>query len=388
MAATGIYKTERGWQVDKVVLGVRLRRHFPKVGDAKNWLAIQTARIIQPHSHSEAPEILFKEAAARYLKELTDMNKPSAISTSYHLQALMPYIGDLELSKISDSSFDKFRSDKAALGQKPKTIRLSLDAANATLNSAAKKWIVPGTSMTYLRQVPYIQKPKLAGQQRAPRPISWDEQDTLLRELPDHLRDMSMFITNTGVRDSVATNLRWEWILEVNDLNTYVFDVPKEYVKGRQQNRFIILNSEAKKIIEAQRGKHKEFVFCWRRERVKNFDAAPVMSYGPVQTMNNTAWQSARKRAGLGDLHVHDLRHTFAMRLHGAGVSEAVVASLLWHTNGSVTRHYMGSQLRQMEAAVELIAHRRVGEGDDISLDALRAAKELRAKRGAGGQQP
>lgn len=28
--------------------------------------------------------------------------------------------------------------------------------------------------------------------------------------------------------------------------------------------------------------------------------------------MNNTVWQAARERAGLPDLHVHDLRHTVA----------------------------------------------------------------------------
>jgi integrase len=29
-----------------------------------------------------------------------------------------------------------------------------------------------------------------------------------------------------------------------------------------------------------------------------------------VESMNNTAWHNARSKAGLGDLHVHDLRHT------------------------------------------------------------------------------
>lgn len=37
--------------------------------------------------------------------------------------------------------------------------------------------------------------------------------------------------------------------------------------------------------------------------------------------MNNTAWQRARELAGLGDLHVHDLRHTVGMRLRKAGIT-------------------------------------------------------------------
>jgi integrase len=42
------------------------------------------------------------------------------------------------------------------------------------------------------------------------------------------------------------------------------------------------------------------------------------MSYRAIETMNNTAWQTARRVAKLGDLHVHDLRHTVGMRLREA----------------------------------------------------------------------
>ena len=71
----------------------------------------------------------------------------------------------------------------------------------------------------------------------------------------------------------------------------------------------------AQSVVEAQRGKHEEFVFVYRRERVKSTDQAPTMPYRGIETMNNTAWQRARREAGLPDLHVHDLRHTVGMRL-------------------------------------------------------------------------
>ena len=37
--------------------------------------------------------------------------------------------------------------------------------------------------------------------------------------------------------------------------------------------------------------------------------------------MNNTAWQQARKRAGLPQVRIHDLKHTFGRRLRAVGVS-------------------------------------------------------------------
>jgi hypothetical protein len=50
-------------------------------------------------------------------------------------------------------------------------------------------------------------------------------------------------------------------------------------VKGRKSMGYLVCNSVAQDIIEAARGQHDEFVFVWRRERVKNLDEEPVMPY-------------------------------------------------------------------------------------------------------------
>ena len=138
-------------------------------------------------------------------------------------------------------------------------------------------------------------------------------------------------------------------------LGVSVFEVPREHVKGRRRPRLVVCNSVAQSVVEAQRGKHEEFVFVYRRERVKNLDEAPAMPYRPIETMNNTAWQRARREAGLPDLHVHDLRHTVGMRLREAGVPESTVADILWHSNPSMTRHYSMAQIVELHAALEKI---------------------------------
>lgn len=116
-----------------------------------------------------------------------------------------------------------------------------------------------------------------------------------------------------------------------------------------------LLNGVAQSIIEDCRGRHGEFDFVWRRERVKNFDEPAAISYAPIETMNNTAWQRARIKAGLGDLHVHDLRHTVGMRLREAGVPESTISDLLWHSRRSMTQHYSLAQLVEPHAALERI---------------------------------
>ncbi|OYT90333.1 MAG: hypothetical protein CFE43_18675 [Burkholderiales bacterium PBB3] len=136
-----------------------------------------------------------------------------------------------------------------------------------------------------------------------------------------------------------------------------VFEAPRKHVKGRKLARVVICNSVAQSVIEAVRGQHKDFVFVYRRERVKNTDQAPKMPYRPIETMNNTAWQNARKAAGLGDLHVHDLRHTVGMRLRVAGVAEGTISDILWHSTKTMTmtQHYSVAQIVELHQALDKV---------------------------------
>ncbi len=52
------------------------------------------------------------------------------------------------------------------------------------------------------------------------------------------------------------------------------------------------------------------------------------------------AWSRIRSQAGLGDLRLHDLRHTFASIGVNAGLSLPVVGKLLGHTQVATTERY------------------------------------------------
>jgi integrase len=75
--------------------------------------------------------------------------------------------------------------------------------------------------------------------------------------------------------------------------------------------------------------------------------------------MHNTGWQSARKRAGLEQVRVHDLKHTFGRRLRAAGVSFEDRQDLLGHRSGRITTHYSGAELSTLIEA----ANKVCGEG-------------------------
>jgi integrase len=83
-------------------------------------------------------------------------------------------------------------------------------------------------------------------------------------------------------------------------------------------------------------GVHPEFVFAYSQIRKKG----QKQMYRPTETMNNMSWQKARKRAGLPQVRVHDLKHTFGRRLRAAGVSFEDRQDLLGHKSGPMTTHY------------------------------------------------
>ena len=52
------------------------------------------------------------------------------------------------------------------------------------------------------------------------------------------------------------------------------------------------------------------------------------------------SWNTARKRAGLADVRIHDLRHSFASFLVNSGRSLYEVQKILGHTQIKTTQRY------------------------------------------------
>ncbi len=52
------------------------------------------------------------------------------------------------------------------------------------------------------------------------------------------------------------------------------------------------------------------------------------------------AWQAIRVAAGITDVRLHDLRHTYASILASAGLSLPVIGALLGHTQPATTARY------------------------------------------------
>jgi integrase len=331
-------------------------RIFARLGkvtqdSAETWLRARQSELDAKRENElrEGAEQLFAAAAQKYLIECKQREVRTLDVISYHVNILLPYIGGLALREVCNDSLETFKEERVVEGAKNATINRSLEVVRTVLNRAARVWRTNGKP--WLSSSPLIEMLDERKQRRPPYPITWSEQAELMKHLPAHLQRMVLFALNCGARDDNVCRLQWTWERKLPELGRSVFVIPAAEFKG-QRPHVLVLNDVAAKIVEECRGVHSEFVFVWRRERVKNIEDEPVMPYQPVHTMNNTAFQNARRAAKLERARVHDLRHTFGQRLREAGVTEEDRALLMGHALTGMPQHYATATIaRLVEAA-------------------------------------
>jgi integrase len=375
--------------VHKQVLGTTIYHRLGAVSqeEAEGWLSRATERIRLERTHGTRPRVTFREGALRYLREHQEI--ASIDTAAWHVELLDPWIGDMAMRDVCDETLEPFKTRRLEEdGVTVTTMNRSLEIVRRILNLAARQWRHPNR-LTWLETAPLITIAKDEGARR-PYPISWDEQRLLFSELPAAPNaQMALFKANTGTREQEVCSLEWDWEVKVPELDTSVFIVPGDLVKNGE-DRLVVMNAVAKSVIEARRGVHARWVFSYRGKR--------------LECMNNTAWQSARRRAasryqeesgrkapwGFEHVRVHDLKHTFGRRLRAAGVGEETRKVLLGHTNGDITTHYSSAELQELIDAVNRIDASR--ETPVITLlrstrtSESRAEVEQHRKRVGGGR--
>jgi integrase len=337
------------WHIDKQYRGARLCESTGEsdLAKAEQYLARKLEEMRQAAVYGVRPPRTFRQAATKYLDE--NANKRSIGDDALHLKQLDPYIGSLSLNAVHMGTLRPFIEARQRAKIKTKSINLALGVVRHVLNLAASEWL-DGHGLTWLAAAPKIKLLKVEDA-RAPYPLSWTEQTKLFAQLPEHLATMALFKVNTGLREQEVCGLRWEWEVKVPELKTSVFIIPGARTKNGAE-RLVVLNSVARSVIERACGRHDELVFTYRPRSRKG---KPPKKPRPVLNMNNSAWRKARKRAGLPQVRVHDLKHTFGRRLRAAGVSFEDRQDLLGHKSSRVTTHYSAAELGNLIAAAETV---------------------------------
>ncbi|MDE0241384.1 MAG: site-specific integrase [bacterium] len=167
-----------------------------------------------------------------------------------------------------------------------------------------------------------------------------DELDRCVAEQPSRARqaDIIRLLSCTGCRFSEIRTLKWR---EVGKGTLDLTD-------GKTGPRTVYLNIKAREIIDRQPRTDSPYVF-----------PSPTTPSQPF-SRNLPLWNVVRRRAGIEDVRLHDLRHTFASQAVLNGVALPTVAKLLGHRQVSMTLRYAHVADREVEAAAERI-------GDAIS---------------------
>jgi integrase len=140
----------------------------------------------------------------------------------------------------------------------------------------------------------------------------------------------------TGARRNEITHAKWEFV----NWEKRTLLVPRAK-SGRA--RSIQLNSAALELLRS----------------IPRIDGNPFICPSPVTGRPSPSlhfpWWRIRERAGLCDVRLHDLRHSFASFLVNQGVSLYVVQGLLGHTQARTTQRYAHLANDTLSGAAEMI---------------------------------
>ena len=287
------------------------------------------------------PTRTFEEAAAHYVE--TD---PKAWRYVSHLESMMPYVGKVQLNKMSKGVLLPWINFRYENGLSARTINWGLEAVRRILILCSESWR-DEYGLTWLSKDDVLAIEFEKGPALQPYPLSWDEQDRMFSLLSDRLGNMALFKVNTGCREKEVIYLKWEWEKDVG-IGESVFIVPGDFTKNGKPH-YVMLNSVARVVIE-------------RRRSMKQPGFEEYVFGKPIDGITCNAWYAAWFEA-IGPVPghlkgVHNLKHTFGKRLRDAGVDERDVQDLLHHMPRNITRHYSQPEFKKLRECVELVVRK------------------------------
>ena len=281
---TGLFKRGRVFYIDKIIKGYGRLRESTGARDrreAEDYLARRLAEIGHYVSQGIQLDRTFKEAAAKYLIEMSHIRTIN--EAAIILDWLVAEIGEVCLVDIGPALIDQLIAKRQGMENANATVNRHMGKLRAILKKAVEwQWIVS------VPKVRMLKEPK-----NRVRWIRQAEAEKLMAELPEHLQAMAGFTLTTGLRESNVTGLEWSQV----DLERRVAWIhPDQFKTGNALG--VPLNNGAMVILRGEQGRHPRWVFTYEGERVIR--------------CNNHAWRKALLRAGIKNFRWHDLRHTWA----------------------------------------------------------------------------
>ena len=234
-----------------------------------------------------------------------------------YLKNLSKYFGDSQLGTIKPKLIAGYKVHRRNHGVSPSTINRELYMLSKAFNLAVKEW-------EWLNENPVAKVPNEKENSERDRWLTEEEEGKILANSPVRIREIVVFLLNTGLRIEECLSLEWS---RVNLLRKTI--LIQKTKSGRPKT--LPLNATALEVLN-QRSTVKsiknDYVFLSCNGR-KIFQNAFRKSFYRVL-----------KKVGIENFCIHDLRHTFTTRLAQSGVDLYKISKLLGHKDIKMTQRY------------------------------------------------
>ncbi|MDE0335285.1 MAG: tyrosine-type recombinase/integrase [Defluviicoccus sp.] len=323
-------KTDRG--VKKLSFGPAGLR---KVEDVRRTCLAAASEGVEADGDTREPAPLFRDFVAGPWKAACfERCKPSTQKglRSVLKRQLLPAFGSRCLDRITRSmALGWFESYSRTA---PGGANRALDLLRQVLNHAIACGHIEANPVSGIRRNPEARRTRFLAREEIAR---------LHRVLDRHAggcrseaqqADIIRLLLLTGCRKSEIVRLRREEAkgdrLELRDSKT--------------GPRTVLLNEPARKIVARRMAEgNGSWVFPSPKDPSRHRHAGLRL------------WYRVRREAGIGDVRLHDLRHTVASQAAINGVPLPVVSRLLGHSNVRMTMRYAHVGDREIEAAAERV---------------------------------
>jgi site-specific recombinase XerD len=346
----------RYWQNSKKCLqSIGNARSMP-VDEARNLalIAMQEIRqkiVITKQSADHQGVKLASFLLEKYLPYIRSYKRSWKSDVSMINTHIAPKLGQLTMSKVTSFDITNFIETMKHKNLAPGTINRGLVLLRYAYK-LAERWQEPGVNSSA-----WVSIKQLKVDNRIERYLTPEQSDCLLQAVKKSLNPQLTFIVAfliyTGARKREVLEIKWRDI----NLNQSSWKISKN---KSNKVRHVPLSEGAIETLKAVREKWRIQNNGVEAEQDDFIFANPTT--GKPFSSFFYSWNTARDKAGMPELRVHDLRHSFASFLVNAGRSIYEVKELLGHAEIKTTSRYAHLSQESLKAAVSVVPKLRIND--------------------------
>jgi len=259
------------WFIQYSLNGKRVTETIPARTErqARIYEAKRLAEIEQAKFWNEGydPHITFEKWCCEYLEIKKAQDRKTLYNMKIEVRRFIEYFGNRTLNSINTSDLEKYLHQR-----KQQNGRYGGKLKQATINreiARLKNLFEEAVRNKKIQSNPARHIKLQSENNERTRILSMEEYETLLENLPDHLKDIVLLAFNTGMRRGEILGLKWENV----NLKERKIVLTSSMTKTQRQ-RTIPLNDELAKMLDRRNKiRHLEhnYVFHYKDKPIKEF---------------------------------------------------------------------------------------------------------------------